>query len=129
MIDIGGRDQAIRTLAGAKTVADLAATRIALPAGGEVPTSKADYCRVQGTSRPTADSEIRFELWIPSPSDWNGKFDFLKDHCQVIYLPRTQGISSTSLKALGRALDKDVLARLADAQTIIGELLKDFRDD
>jgi non-ribosomal peptide synthetase-like protein len=34
--EIGGRDQAIRTLAGAKTVSDLAATRIALPAGGEV---------------------------------------------------------------------------------------------
>jgi hydrophobe/amphiphile efflux-1 (HAE1) family protein len=34
--EIGGRDQAIRTLAGAKTVADLGATRIALPAGGEV---------------------------------------------------------------------------------------------
>src|SRR5262249_51187044 len=32
--EIGGRDQAIRTLAGAKTVAELAATRIALPAGG-----------------------------------------------------------------------------------------------
>ena len=45
------------------------------PAGGEVPASKADYCRVQGTSRPTADSEIRFELWIPSASDWNGKFE------------------------------------------------------
>ena len=34
--EIGGRDQAIRTLAGAKTVADLGATRIALPAGGEL---------------------------------------------------------------------------------------------
>jgi multidrug efflux pump subunit AcrB len=34
--EIGGRDQAIRTLAGAKTVGDLAATRIALPMGGEV---------------------------------------------------------------------------------------------
>ena len=34
--EIGGRDQAIRTLAGAKTVADLGATRIALPASGEV---------------------------------------------------------------------------------------------
>ena len=34
--EIGGHDQAIRTLAGAKTIADLAATRIALPAGGEV---------------------------------------------------------------------------------------------
>jgi hydrophobe/amphiphile efflux-1 (HAE1) family protein len=34
--EIGGRDQAIRTLAGAKTIADLAVTRIALPTGGEV---------------------------------------------------------------------------------------------
>ena len=34
--EIGGRDQAIRTLAGAKTLADLASTRIGLPTGGEV---------------------------------------------------------------------------------------------
>src|SRR5262249_1248088 len=34
--EIGGRDQAIRTLAGAKTLADLAGTRIALPTRGEV---------------------------------------------------------------------------------------------
>lgn len=30
--------------------------------------------------------------------DWKGKFDFLKDHCQVIYLPRTDGISTTKIK-------------------------------
>ncbi len=34
--EIGGRDQAIRTLAGARTLADLAVTMIALPAGGAV---------------------------------------------------------------------------------------------
>jgi multidrug efflux pump subunit AcrB len=34
--EIGGTDQAIRTLAGAKTLADLASTRIGLPTGGEV---------------------------------------------------------------------------------------------
>ena len=26
--------------------------------------------------------------------DWEGKFDFLKEHCEVVYLPRTEGISS-----------------------------------
>ena len=31
-------------------------------------------------------------------SDWKGKFDFLKDYCEVIYLPRTEGISSTKIK-------------------------------
>ncbi len=31
------------------------------------------FCRVAGTSRPTADSDIRFEVWMPV-SNWNGKF-------------------------------------------------------
>lgn len=31
-------------------------------------------------------------------SDWEGKFDFLKSQCEVVYLPRTEGISSTKIK-------------------------------
>lgn len=31
-------------------------------------------------------------------SDWEGKFDYLKEYCQVVYLPRTEGISSTMLR-------------------------------
>ncbi len=30
--------------------------------------------------------------------DWEGKFDFLKDYCDVVYLPRTPEISSTQIK-------------------------------
>ena len=30
--------------------------------------------------------------------DWKGKFDFLKDSCEVVYLPRTPEISSTQIK-------------------------------
>ena len=30
--------------------------------------------------------------------DWEGKFDFLKDLCQVVYLPRTPEISTTQIK-------------------------------
>ena len=30
--------------------------------------------------------------------DWKGKFDFLKDKCEVIYLPRTPEISTTKIK-------------------------------
>ena len=30
--------------------------------------------------------------------DWEGKFDFLKDLCQVVYLPRTPDISTTQIK-------------------------------
>lgn len=31
-------------------------------------------------------------------SDWQGKFDFLKPYCDVVYLPRTDNVSSTELK-------------------------------
>jgi glycerol-3-phosphate cytidylyltransferase len=30
--------------------------------------------------------------------DWKGQFDFLKDYCEVVYLPRTEGISTTKIK-------------------------------
>ena len=30
--------------------------------------------------------------------DWKGKFDFLKDYCEVVYLPRTPDVSSTQTK-------------------------------
>lgn len=31
-------------------------------------------------------------------NDWEGKFDFLKNECEVIYLERTPGISTTKIK-------------------------------
>lgn len=30
--------------------------------------------------------------------DWKGKFDFLEDQCEVVYLPRTPEISTTQIK-------------------------------
>ena len=35
-------------------------------------------------------------------SDWEGKFDYLKEFCKVIYLPRTRGISSTGIRSKER---------------------------
>ncbi|CEI80849.1 Glycerol-3-phosphate cytidylyltransferase [Oceanobacillus oncorhynchi] len=31
-------------------------------------------------------------------NDWKGKFDALRSFCEVVYLPRTDGISSTLIK-------------------------------
>ncbi|PTX57250.1 glycerol-3-phosphate cytidylyltransferase [Litoreibacter ponti] len=31
-------------------------------------------------------------------SDWTGKFDELSAYCEVVYLPRTDGVSTTKLK-------------------------------
>lgn len=37
-------------------------------------------------------------------SDWVGKFDYLNEYCKVIYLPRTEGISSSEIRAERRPL-------------------------
>lgn len=39
----------------------------------------------------------RIDLFVMG-DDWQGKFDFLKDYCDVIYLPRTDGVSTSRIK-------------------------------
>ncbi|MFT8322874.1 MAG: glycerol-3-phosphate cytidylyltransferase [Bacillus sp. (in: firmicutes)] len=45
--------------------------------------------------RDVVDNDI--DIFVMG-DDWEGKFDFLKDHCEVIYLPRTVGISTSQIK-------------------------------
>ena len=42
-------------------------------------------------------------------SDWEGQFDYLNDYCKVVYLPRTEGVSSTELRAEKRSLRLGIL--------------------
>lgn len=37
-------------------------------------------------------------------SDWTGKFDYLKEFCEVVYLERTKGVSSTMLRSQNRPI-------------------------
>ena len=37
-------------------------------------------------------------------SDWEGKFDYLSEYCKVVYLPRTEGISSSELRQTRRSV-------------------------
>lgn len=60
--------------------------------------------------------------------DWTGKFDHLEPLCEVVYLPRTQGISSTEIKQLLRVLDPAHLDELQDAVNILANLLSHYRD-
>src|SRR5262245_42663182 len=32
------------------------------------------FCRVQATLKPSSDSDIKMELWMPVAASWNGKF-------------------------------------------------------
>jgi feruloyl esterase len=52
---------------------------ISIPAGpltvpGSRLTDLPAFCRVAAVATPTADSVIKFEVWIPAPEVWNGKF-------------------------------------------------------
>src|SRR5437016_4563256 len=33
------------------------------------------YCRVAATLKPTSDSDIKMEVWLPASLAWNGKFE------------------------------------------------------
>ena len=44
-------------------------------------------------------------------SDWVGKFDYLKEYCKVVYLPRTEGISSSEVRTEKRKLRIGVIGR------------------
>lgn len=59
-------------------------------------------------------------------ADWTGKFDDLKAHCEVVYLPRTEDISSTSMKQLLRTLDKAHLEELKQALSIMSTIIDRF---
>ncbi|WP_326521441.1 adenylyltransferase/cytidyltransferase family protein [Halomonas kalidii] len=58
--------------------------------------------------------------------DWKGHFDFLAPYCEVVYLPRTEGVSTTELKrSLNRFCSvsrKDIL----HAFDVLEQLRKDF---
>ncbi len=59
-------------------------------------------------------------------ADWTGRFDELKAHCNVVYLPRTEGISSTSMKKLLRVLDKEHVDDLRQALNVISAIIDRF---
>jgi hypothetical protein len=43
------------------------------PPGGRGLNNLPDFCRVAGSIRPSSDSDIQFEVWMPA-AGWNGKF-------------------------------------------------------
>lgn len=41
--------------------------------------------------------EFKIDVFVMG-DDWKGKFNFLKEYCEVVYLPRTPEISTTKIK-------------------------------
>lgn len=55
--------------------------------------------------------------------DWAGRFDELRDLCEVIYLPRTRDISTTEIKQMVKALHDEQIAELNRAIDHVRELV------
>ncbi len=45
--------------------------------------------------------------------DWAGKFDFMEQACNVVYLARTEGVSTTEIKASVQGLNRHPVAQAA----------------
>ncbi len=81
-------------------------------------TGLADKIIVEEYEGQKIDDIKRYDIDVFTVgSDWIGKFDYLKEYCQVIYLPRTKGISSSEIRMkerkirLGLIGESDVLKK------------------
>lgn len=54
-------------------------------------------------------------------SDWTGHFDYLKDYCDVVYLKRTEGVSSSNIRLKNRFINLGLVGA--------GNILKKFYDE
>lgn len=58
--------------------------------------------------------------------DWAGKFDDLSSLCEVVYLPRTQGISTTDIRNQLRALSPEHINELKQALDMMSAIVARF---
>ena len=63
-------------------------------------TGLADKIIVEEYEGQKIDDIRRYDVDIFTVgSDWAGKFDYLNEYCKVVYLPRTEGISSSEVRS------------------------------
>ena len=63
-------------------------------------TGIADEIIIEEYEGQKIDDIIKYDVDIFTVgSDWVGKFDYLNEYCNVVYLPRTEGVSSTEIRS------------------------------
>lgn len=84
------------------------------------------FCRVEAIARPTSDSEIKFELWLPA-SGWNGKFEQVGNGGFAGTIPRVT-MAQALLRGYGTAGTDDGHVGSTDVAWAIGhpEKVADF---
>ena len=69
-------------------------------------TGLADEIIIEEYEGQKIDDIKRFNIDIFTVgTDWLGKFDYLKEYCEVVYLERTEGVSSTQIRSYDKFLN------------------------
>lgn len=85
-------------------------------------TGLADEILVEEYEGQKIDDIRRHEVDIFTVgSDWVGKFDYLNEYCNVIYLPRTEGISSSEVRTEKRKLRVGVKGQASFREKFVKE--------
>ena len=86
-------------------------------------TGLADKIIVEEYEGQKIDDIKRYEVDIFTVgSDWEGQFDYLNNYCEVIYLERTKGISSSQIRTENRAIK---LGLVGDYAPLINKVQKE----
>ncbi|QUN06890.1 adenylyltransferase/cytidyltransferase family protein [Shewanella yunxiaonensis] len=71
------------------------------------------------------DDIIRYNATIfAMGDDWKGRFDHLEPYCKVIYLQRTEEISTTSIKSQLSQINRSELDRIQNSLHDVIEIVK-----
>ena len=87
-------------------------------------TGLADQIIIEEYTGQKINDILRYDVDVFTVgSDWRGKFDYLKEYCEVVYLDRTEGISSSEL----RTENGEVRMALVGSSTILSKFAKESR--
>lgn len=86
-------------------------------------TSLADKIIVEEYEGQKIDDIRRYSVDIFTVgSDWAGKFDYLKEYCKVVYLERTEGVSSSEIRSEERKVRLGIIGDSHIAKSIFRSL-------
>lgn len=85
-------------------------------------TGLADEIIIEEYEGQKIDDIKRYEVDIFTVgSDWVGHFDYLKEYCDVVYLDRTEGVSSSQIRSKNRSINLGLVGE--------GNVLRKFFDE
>ncbi len=85
-------------------------------------TGIADEIVVEEYEGQKIDDIIKYDVDIFTVgSDWVGKFDYLNEYCKVVYLPRTEGVSSTEIRTEKRQVKLGIIGE----STLVPKTIKE----